>query len=202
MGANKFTDDVPTLKFKDDLPTIKFYDDGGGGPTLKFSDDGGPTLKFSDDGGGPTLKFFDDGGPTLKFGDDPSLKGFDDVKHGSYDTLFETIQENQQTFAEGGGQTFAENTDPSQPWINVINPAFFTAQPFVLANPHHSMDWTKTFGDPNDPQVQMKEYEAYIAGLEQTKVQLKEQLGQLEEYTAKMNKELNDLKEKNKTKGK
>lgn len=194
MGANKFIDDggFPTLKFKDDVPTIKFFDDGGGYPTLKFKDDV-PTIKFFDDGGNPTLKYFDDGGPTLKFGDDPSLKGFDDVKQGSYDTLAETIAEGQQTFVE--------NVDPGG-WGQVINPAVFSGQPFVLANPHHSMDWTQTFGDPNDPQVQMKDYETHIAQLEQTKTQLKEQLTQLDEYLVKINKEFNELKNKNKKSGK
>lgn len=180
MGAVKFTDDIPSLKFRDDRPTLKFIDDGGG-----------PTLKFYDDGGGHTrFKFIDDQ-PTIKQADDPSVKGFDDVKYGAYDTLVETLAENM---------TFAENIDPSQWWG--VDPAIQGNQPFVLANPHHSMEWTKTFGDPNDPQVQLQQYEGHMAQLDQTKQQLSEQLKQLEEYRSKISKEMEELKASAKKTGK
>jgi hypothetical protein len=181
MGAHKFTDDIPSLKFRDDIHTTKFFDDGG-------------SFKFSDDY--------------------HTLKGIDDVKHGSYDTLAETLQEGHptifETLHEGPHtfveptlveqtQTFAENAGLPQQYG--VDPAYLTNQPFVLANPHHSMEWTKTFGDPNDPEVQSRQYEMYIGQLEQTKTQLIDQLKQLEEYLGKMNKEFDELK-KNKKAGK
>lgn len=149
------------------MGTIKFFDD----PTLKFVDD--PTLKFSDDPM-PTLKFWDDGGhwPTLKPIDDPKLKVIDDpiitwVEH------TESIQEN----INWGQIPF----DPSR---------VYGAQPFVLANPHHTMEWQKTFGDVNNPDFQMKQLEAMNAHLEQTRKQLAEQINQLDEYQKSLQKEI------------
>lgn len=161
------------IKFTDDFPSLKFKDDH---PTIKFFDDGGgwPTLKFRDDH--PTLKFFDEGGgPTNRTLDDPN-------------TIYETLVE--------GPQTAAENIDEWQQWGELFNPPVYGAQPFVLANPHHSMEWTKTFGDPNDPQVQLKQYEVHLEQLEQAKKQLTEQLAQLEEYQEKISREYHELKNK------
>src|SRR5690349_9172938 len=121
MGANKFIDDLsfkfrddnPKIKFKDDIPTFKFRDD----PKLKFVDD--PKLKFADD---PKLKFADD--PKLKFFDDPigTFKAIDDVKHGTYDKMFQDqkLPGSDQIDPGFGGDPAYYNTYGQ------------TAQPFVL----------------------------------------------------------------------
>ncbi|MBC8048354.1 MAG: hypothetical protein H7Y00_16255 [Fimbriimonadaceae bacterium] len=163
MGANKFIDDPITIKFRDDLPTIKFLEDAP--PTLKFFDDGGgwPTIKFADD---PSLKFAEDPQPTSRWGDDPN-----------------TWVENTNTMVE--------NIDPGS-WR--FDPSIiYSAQPFVLANPHHSMDWTKTFGDPNEPANQLKYMESQLQMVEQSSAQMQDQLKQITEYGEKLKAEMKNL---------
>jgi hypothetical protein len=113
--------------------TLKFKDDP---LTLKFSDDGG-TLKFGDDQ--VTLKFRDDIG-TLKFADDAgTLKFRDDVKYPMLD--------------KPPALDVAKSPAGDLPGPGPI-------APFVLATPHHSMAWTRSY--PSAYQATMVSYEQQL----------------------------------------
>jgi hypothetical protein len=185
MGVLKFIDDGSIKKFLDD-PTLKLVDD----PSVKHADD--PTLKHADD---PTLKVFDDP-VTIKFHDDPIgsiktlddlgtggtiTKAFDDVKFPAYDKPF-----SDQKFP-GSDQLYpGQFVDPA---------ALQSAQPFILATPHHSMAWMQTFGPgaqipaPIDPQTRLSLYEAHLKQLKEVRQQLEKQIEQLDEYEKKVHEE-------------
>src|SRR6266496_6257665 len=166
----------PTLKGNDDHVTLKFRDDFP--PTLKGNDDH-VTLKFRDDFP-PTLKFNDDR-QTFKFIDDPKLKVVDDV----YQKVF-------------GDPIIPKNDgDPwmHQNWfINQLRSMSATGisstpavQPFILANPHHSMEWQKTFGtEAGQEQTMLAQYEQQLIQLEQSIQYMSEQLQQANEYYTKL----------------
>jgi hypothetical protein len=170
--------DDPTLKAVDD-PTFKSIDD----PTLKAIDD--PTIKFNDDGGGPTIKFIDDGGGGQ------TNKAIDDVKMPAYDKMFSDHK-----------MAAFDQIDPGQIYTNP-NP-YASAQPFILANPHHSMAWQQTFGAaagqpqpqaPNDPETRIAQYEAHLKQIAEGRAQLEKQIKDLDEYAKTITEQYNKEKE-------
>lgn len=185
MGALKAVDDL-SLKAVDDIHSLKAIDDLH---TLKGSDDV-HTLKAIDDL--HTLKGGDDV-HTLKAVDDlHSIKGIDDLH-----TIVETLLEGGGTLAETlveGGQTLGGEGIYSNGG-GFIDPGVTSAQPFVLANPHHTMAWTQTFGDPNDPEVRSQLFESQIIGVEAAKKQLTDQLQQLDQYHERLKKEYEAFKQ-------
>jgi hypothetical protein len=135
-----------TLKFRDDPITLKFSDDGGG--TLKFRDDP-VTLKFRDD---PidTLKFRDDVNPTtLKFRDDPITFKFRDDRGGG--PKLKILDDGPQK-PPGADIPFGPPSPGSDP------------APFILATPHHSMAWSRSFPEAHQQTIQA--YQAQLVQLE------------------------------------
>jgi V8-like Glu-specific endopeptidase len=156
-GTVKFADDGGTLKFADDGGTLKFADDGG---TLKVADDGGGTLKFADDGGG-TLKFLDDGG---------TLKSVDDVKQPALDKQF--------------GDRKLPGSDAIDPGVPNIRPGLGgrpSAQPFILATPHHSMAWAGARAGATEQAALVARYQEALAQLQQLIQQRMQELGGLDQ---------------------
>jgi hypothetical protein len=168
--TGKFTDDPGTLKFRDDPQTVKLVDDPG---SLKFRDDP-QTGKFTDDPG--TLKFRDDP-QTVKLVDDPgSLKFRDDPQTGKF-----TDDPGSLKFRDDGSPTikFIDDGPGTNPTLDPIKqpgldkppgvdqpwPGPGGGMPFILATPHHSMAWARSF--PGAHRAALASHEAQLAEYEQ-----------------------------------
>ena len=174
------------------MGAIKFFDD----PSLKFIDDPTPTIKFRDDLG--SLKFRDDL-PSLKFRDDPKLKVIDDPI-GSYKNF-----DDVKLPALDIGGVKLPGSDQINPGIGYIDPLAHSAQPFILATPHHSMEWARSMGydvpDQNDPKVQLAQFASHIKELEMMREELQKQQKQLEEYYQNAKKEYDTFEDQVKKSG-